>query len=175
MLKCFRLILHVHNFMMIPINRNHQGREMCTSRTHNKFTWSGLMIYEMNCVRNWLILYPYLLNFFYVLLPYPPSTISGNKFKMISVSTCYFGVTISCVRYGLFCYMQDKWNAFGEMKMLIFYPPNGQSWRRSSLQSVQHFPLRVRRLKTVCIYVSKDFLSFRAFIRNVVSLEESTN
>ena len=123
MLKCFQLMIHVHIIMLIPINRNHQGREMCTSRTHNKFTWSGLMIYEMICVGDWLILYPYPLNFFYVLLPYPPSPISGNKFKMIGVSTCYFGVIISCVRYGLICFMQDNWNAFGEMKMLIFCSP----------------------------------------------------
>ena len=104
-------------------DRNHQGREMCTSRMHNKFTWSGLMIYEMIFVGDRLILYPYLLKLFYVLLPYPPSPISGIKFKMISVSTCYFGVIISCVRYRLIWYMQDNWNAFGEMKMLIFSSP----------------------------------------------------
>lgn len=72
-------------------------------------------------VGDWLILYPYFLILFYVLLPYLPSPIPGNKFKMISVSTCYFGVIISCVRYGLICYMLDNWNAFAEMKMLIFY------------------------------------------------------
>ena len=136
MLKCFRLILHVHNVMLIPINCNHQGREICTSRMHNKFTWSGLMIYEMICVRDWLILHPYLLNFFYVLLPYPPSTISGNKFKIISVSTCYFGVIISCVRYGIFGICKITGMHLVRWRCWYSVPPNGQSWRRSSLQFV---------------------------------------
>ena len=60
----------------------------------------GLMIYEMIFVGDWLILYPYFLILFYVPLPHPPSPILGNKFKMIGVPTCYFGVIISCVRYG---------------------------------------------------------------------------
>ena len=47
-MKGFQLMLHVHISMMIPINRNHLGREMCTPGTHNRFTWSGLTSYETN-------------------------------------------------------------------------------------------------------------------------------
>ena len=144
-------MLHVHIIMLIPINRNHQGREMCTSRTHNKFTWSGLMIYEMICVGDWLILYPYPLNSFYVLLPYPPSPISGNKFKMISVSTCYFGVSFHVYVTGWFFICKINGMHLVRWRCWYFVPPNRQSWRRSSLQSVLHFPRHVRRLKTVCI------------------------
>ena len=32
-------------------DRNHQGRDLCTSRTHNWFTWSGLIIYSRGDIR----------------------------------------------------------------------------------------------------------------------------
>ena len=32
-------------------DRNHQGRDLCTSRTRNRFTWSGLIIYSGGDIR----------------------------------------------------------------------------------------------------------------------------
>ena len=44
---------------------------------------------------------------------------------------CYFGVIVSSFfkymcTFWKSCIMKENWNALGEMKMLIFYFPNGQ-------------------------------------------------
>ena len=150
-IKCFQLMLHVDIIVMISINRNHQGREMCTSRKHNKFTWSGLMIYEMIFVRDWLILYPYLLNFstYFYLIYRHQFRASNSRWSVFQLVTLVLSFHVYVMGWFALCKISGmhlvRW------KCWYSFPPNGQSWRRSSLQSVLHFPLRVRWLKTVCI------------------------
>ena len=113
MMKCFQLMLHVHIIMMIPLNRNHQRREMCTSKWFlSNIGWFYILLSSVS-------------SYFY-LIRLHQHQVTNSRWSVLQYVTLVLSFRLSlgiCVHFGKICYMKDNWDAFDEMKMLIFCSP----------------------------------------------------
>ena len=104
--------------MLIPMRSQSSGERKVYIGTHNRFTWSGLIIYFGDEIRR-----------------------DGQWFNLL----------LWCHRFYLCClhvyimswFVRNLERIWVKMKMLILNTPEWTTWRRSSLQSILHFPLRV--------------------------------
>ena len=100
MIKCFRLVLHVHDVMRIPMRSQPSGERY----VYIKVAQHIHMIELNQLFRSW----------------HPQRRSVIQPVTVMSLSLLWLG---TCVHYGLIGYMEDNWNALGKMKKLIYCSP----------------------------------------------------